>query len=201
MYAQLLIATSFVLASYQDFRDRAVSDLVWLPALAGAVYVVYAAGSTLEFQLVKVGLIGGIGLAFAFYGAVGQADAIAMALVAADPNPISPLFPLSGAAIVALAHIGYEFLAGNAGRKIVIPMDRFLREQRWIPKAVIVDGVRSEVKRDVNVARDEVAAGSGAGATVEVAYGVPTVAYLGIGYVAYLAFLIIFYPGLFASLA
>lgn len=205
MYAQLLIAVSFALASYQDITERAVSDLVWIPALAGAAYSIYstytsAMISSLEFLLLKVAVVGGIALAFAIFGGIGQADAIAMAFVAADPYALSPIAPLFAAAFVALAHIGYEFAVGNARGGLTITMEQFLKEQRWIPKAIVSDGTRTEVSRDVNVAREEVEAAGKPGAMVEVRYGVPTVAYLGIGYVAYLVYMLAFNYPAFVSL-
>lgn len=205
MYAQLLIAVSFAVASYQDMKERAVNDLVWAPAVAGAAYVVYflyvnPSSPGLEYLLLKLGLIGGIAIVFVFFGGIGQADGIAIAIVAADPYPLSPLAPLFGAAFVALVHIGYELAAGNARGGKTIPMVQFLREQRWIPKAIVADGTRTEVNRDVNVAREEVEAANRPEAMVEVRYGVPTVAYLGIGYVAYLAYLLAFNYSIFASL-
>lgn len=205
MYAQLLIAASFVIAAYTDVKERAVSDLAWLPGMIGVGYILYAvySGSALsefEFLLVKIALIGGIALAFAFWGGIGQADGIAIALVAADPYILSPLAPLFATAAVALVHIGYEFAAGNARGSRSIPMEQFLREQRWIPKAIVSDGTRTEVSSDVNVAREEVEAADKPGAMVVVKYGVPTVAYLGIGYVAYLLYLVAFNYSVFASL-
>lgn len=205
MYAQLLIAASFALASYEDVKERLVNDLYWIPAGVGVAYVVYSyfLGATtlgFEFYLVKVVLLGGIALAFTYFGLVGQADGIAIAFVAADPYALSPIVPLFAAAVVALFHILYEYLSGNAGGGKVIPMEQFLREQRWIPKAVVSDGVRKEVSRDVNVAREEVEAAGKPGATVEVRYGVPTVAYLGVGYVAYLFYLVAFNYPAFAGL-
>ena len=204
MYAQLLICASFLIASYQDIKDRAVNDLVWLPALAGAAYVFYVEGTTLttDFQLevVRVALVGGIAFAFAFFGGIGQADAIAIVFVAADPFPLSPVPPLFAGGAIALAHIGYEYYVGNARGGQVIPIDRFLKEQRWIPKAIVKDGVRTEVNHDVNIAREEVEQKQSPGALVEVAYGVPTAAYLGLGYAAYLVFLVVFNFGAFVSL-
>jgi hypothetical protein len=204
LYAQLLIAVSFAIASYQDVRERAVSDLAWIPALAGVVYVVYSfyAGAFFgfEFFIVKLVLIGGIALAFTFLGGIGQADAIGIAFIAADPYVLSPLAPLFGAAIVALIHIGYEFAVGNARGGRTIPMEQFLREQRWIPKAIVSEGTRTEVNPDVNVAREEVEAANKPGAMVEVRYGVPTVAYLGIGYVAYLLYLVLLNYAAFTAL-
>jgi hypothetical protein len=205
LYAQLLIAASFALAAYQDIKDRAVNDLVWIPAIAGVVYTLYsfytgAIPTGFDFYLLKLALIGGIALAFTFFGYVGEADGIAIAFVAADPYTLSPLLPLLGAAVVALGHIGFEFANGNARGAKTIPMAKFLKEQRWIPKAVLSDGTRTEVSSDVNVAREEVEGVNKPEAMVEVRYGVPTVAYLGIGFIAYLAYLIIFSYPVFVSL-
>ena len=205
MYAQLLIAASFVLAAYQDVRDRAVNDLVWIPAAVGVGYVVYRfylalPSGDLEFLLIKVLLIGGIALAFTFLGGIGEADAIAIAFVAADPYSVSPLPALFATAVVALGHIGYEYAAGNARGTKTISMSQFLREQRWIPMAIVSEGSRVEVDSDVNVAREEVEASGKEDAMVEVRYGVPTVAYLGVGYVVFLLYLIAFNPSAFVAL-
>ena len=203
MYAQLLILASFVMASYQDVKDRAVSDLVWIPAAGGAGYILYSfyAGGFFGFGffLVKFALVGGVALAFTLLGGIGQADGIAIAFIAADPYVLSPLAPLVGTAVVALGHIAYEFSRGNVKEK-TIPMAQFLREQRWIPKAIVSDGATIQVSADVNVARDEVEKADKPGASVVVRYGVPTVAYLGIGYAAYLLYLVLFNYGVFAAL-
>lgn len=204
MYAQLLIAASFAVASYSDVKERLVSDLAWIPALAGVVYAVYSlyssSSSDLEFLLLKIGLLGGIALAFAFFGGIGEADAIAIAFVAADPYVLSPLAPLFATAAVALIHIGYEYAVGNARGGRTIPMEQFLHEQRWIPKAIVADGVRTEVSSDVNAAREEVEKANKPGAAVDVRYGVPTVAYLGVGYVMYIVYMLAFNYSAFASL-
>jgi len=205
LYAQLLIAASFVIAAYQDFRERAVSDLAWIPALAGVAYVVYSlyassSDLTMEFIVLKVALIGGIALAFTLLGGIGQADAIALAFLAADPYSLSPLTALFATAVVALIHIGYEFAVGNARGAKMIPMAQFLKEQRWIPKAIVSDGTKTEVDSDVNVAREEVEAAGKPDAMVEVSYGVPTVGYIGMGYVAFLVYLVTLNYSAFASL-
>ncbi|MDG7011399.1 MAG: hypothetical protein JRN57_04695 [Nitrososphaerota archaeon] len=204
MYAQLLIAVSFAAAAYQDVKERAVSDLVWIPAAIGFGYILYSfyagAAPDLGFYVIKLALIGGIAVGFTLLGYVGQADGIAIALVAADPYVLSPLIPLLAAAVVALGHIGYELGNGNARGTKTVPMARFLKEQCWIPRAIIAGGARTEVSGDVNVARDEVVAANAPDAMVEVKYGVPTVAYLGIGYAAYVVYLIALNYGVFASL-
>lgn len=201
MYSQILICASFLIASYQDVRERSVSDLVWLPALAGVGFAVVYSYPGLEFLAVKIALVGAIALAFTLLGYIGQADGIAFALIAADPYPLSPIPALFGAAVVALTHIAYEFAAGNARGTLTIPLSQFLKEQRWIPKAVISEGKRTQVDGDVNVAREQVAADPVEGSMVEVSYGVPTVAYLGLGYLAYVLYLVVFNTSTFLSLA
>jgi Flp pilus assembly protein protease CpaA len=200
LFAQLLIGVSLSVASYQDVKERAVNDIVWIPALIGLAYVIYSMFPNLELQLVKLALIGGIALVFALLGAVGQADSIALVFIAADPYQLSPILPLVCGAAVALGHIGYEVASGNAWGLKTIPIERFLKEQKWIPEAVIADGVREEVNSDVNVARDEVESNQKPGAMVEVKYGVPTVAYLGIGYIIYLFYLLVFNQAVLVSL-
>jgi len=200
LFAQLLIGVSFAVASYQDVKERAVNDIVWIPALIGSAYVIYSLLPDLELQIIKLMLIGGIALVFTLLGAVGQADSIALVFIAADPYRFSPILPLACGAAVALGHIGYEVAIGNAWGSRTIPIERFLKEQKWIPEAVIADGVRNEVNSDVNVARDEVEVNQKPGAMVEVKYGVPTVAYLGIGYVAYLVCLLVFNQAALLSL-
>jgi hypothetical protein len=196
VYAQLLLGASFLIASYQDVKNRAVSDLAWIPAVAGTVYIFYydftVTTAALELEVARVALVGGIAFAFAFFGGIGEADAIAIAFVAADPYPFSPIPALFAGGAVALAHIGYEYIVGNAKGGQVIPIEKFLKEQRWIPKALIKDGVKIEVNRDVNLAREEVEAKQSPGAMVEVSYGVPTAAYLGVGYAAFLIYLVVF---------
>lgn len=200
MLAQFLIGISFAIASYQDIKERAVTDLVWIPALIGVCYVIYSIFPNLELQLIKIAFVGGIALTFVLLGAVGQADSIALVFVAADPYQFSPILPLVFGAAVALLHIGYEIATGNVRRQQTIPIEKFLNEQKWIPEAVIVDGSRKEVSSDVNVARDEVEANHRPGALVEVKYGVPTVAYLGVGYLAYLVYLLVFNQAVLFSL-
>jgi len=201
LYAQVLIAISFAIAAYQDVKERAVLDLLWIPAVVGAAYSFYWDYPNLEYPVLKLAIVGGVALAFVFLGGVGQADAIGLALLAADPYPLSPVIPLIGAAVVAGAHIGYEFIIGNARGVKSIPLEKFLKEQRWIPRAIVADGVRTEVSNDVNDAREEVEAKAKPGASVEVRYGVPTVAYLGVGYIGYLALLLVFSPLTFFTLA
>jgi hypothetical protein len=205
MYGQILIAASFAVAAYQDLKDRAVSDLVWIPAVAGTAFVFYSLASSgqiadLEFDAFRVLLLGGMAFALVYFGFLGEADFIALVFFAADPYAFGVFFAVIGAVVVLIPHLGYVFLKGEGRGSRVIPVSRFLKEQKWIPKATLVGGVRHEVDRDVNKAREEVEATRKEGMEVEVVYGVPDVLYFGAGYVLYLAYLILFNYSVFSSL-
>ncbi|HXW94205.1 MAG TPA: hypothetical protein VEJ19_00680 [Nitrososphaerales archaeon] len=205
MYGQILIAVSFAVAAYQDLRERAVNDLVWIPAVAGTAFVFYSLATTgqyadLEFDVIRVLIIGGMAFVMVYLGMLGEADLIALVFFAADPYVFGIFFALIGAVVVLVPHLAYVFLTGEGRGSHTIKVSQFLREQKWIPKATIVDGVRHDVDRDVNKAREEVEGLQREGMQVEVVYGVPDVLYFGIGYILYLAYLILFNYALFSSL-
>jgi len=205
LYGQILIAVSFAVAAYQDLRERAVNDLVWIPAVAGTAFVFYSLATTgqyadLEFDVIRVLIIGGMAFVMVYLGMLGEADLIALVFFAADPYVFGIFFALIGAVVVLVPHLAYVFLTGEGRGSHTIKVSQFLREQKWIPKATIVDGVRHDVDRDVNKAREEVEGLQREGMQVEVVYGVPDVLYFGIGYILYLAYLILFNYALFSSL-
>lgn len=200
MFLQILMGISFLIAGYQDFRERLVSDLVWVPAIIGVALALYFSPSEDLILLVRIGIIGGIALVIARYGFVGEADGITFVLVVADPAPLAPLPVLFAIAAVALTHIGYLFATGMAGKNKVIGISQFKREARWIPKAVIAGGEKREVASNVNISREDVEKVTDESATVEVQYGVPTVAYIAGGYLIYLVYLAVFQSGVLLSL-
>jgi hypothetical protein len=158
---------------------------------------------SMDFLLVaRITLIGVIAFAFTWFGFIGQADAIALALIASDPTPYAPIPVLLATGIVAVGHIMYLYIRGTARGAQLITLEQFRTQAKWIPKALVVNGVRRELTSDVNVSRElaEEHAGSGPeGSTtmVEVQYGVPQVTYIAAGFVLYLGYLVIFQPGLF----
>lgn len=200
MFLQILMAVSFLIAGYQDVRERLVSDIVWVPAIIGAAAAFIFVPSQDLILLVRVGIIGIIALVVTRYGIVGEADGIAFVLVVADPAPLAPLPVLFAIAAVALSHIGYLFATGMTGKNKVITIAQFKGEARWIPKAVIVGGEKTQVDSNVNISREDVEKISDESATVEVQYGVPTVAYIAAGYIIYLVYLAIFQTGTLLSL-
>ena len=205
MYGQILIAVSFAVAAYQDLKDRAVSDLVWIPAAAGTAYIFYSLATTgqltsLEFDAIRVLLLGGVAFAMVYFGVLGEADLIALVFFAADPYVLGVFFAIIGAVVVLIPHLAYVLITGEGRGSHVIPVGRFLKEQKWIPRATIAEGVRREVDTDVNKAREEVEGLQKEGMEVEVVYGVPDVLYFGLGYIIYLAYLALFNFSLFSSL-
>ena len=205
MYAQILLALSFALGSYQDIKERMVSDLVWIPALAGVGIIVYDAFAWsnsffLESELLKLGLAGFLVVVLYFLGIVGQADLIALVFLFSDPYPWSFFYAMIGVAAVMGGHMVTRILRLEPVTKVTMPIERFEREPHWVPSAVVVDGRREDVSRDVNVAREEVLAKRKDGMMVEARYGTPTLAYYGLGYIVYLALLVILSYPTFAAL-
>lgn len=187
------------MGSYQDVRERAIVDLVWVPGVIGVAAVVLLT----EFSVYIIGkilLVGILMLLFTKLGSIGEADAIAFVLITADPYLFSPAAPLLATSAVASVHIAYLFAKKYAGRDIQISLEQFKKEPRWIPKAIVRGGVRTEMPANVNISREEVVAQGKDGDLVDVRYGVPTVAYLGVGYVIFLACLVLFDPSGFLAL-
>lgn len=203
MYYQLLMLASFLLAGYQDARERLVSDIYWIPGVIAAALVIAFVPSLDLVVVARVALIGGISFVFTWLGFIGQADAIALTLISSDPTPYAPIPVLVATGGVALVHIGYLFVSGKASARLVT-LEEFRAQARWIPKALVVNGERREISNDVNVSREltEEHASSGpqeAITMVEVQYGVPQVTYIAAGFVAYLVFLALFQPGLLSA--
>ncbi len=202
MYYQLLMLASFLLAGYQDARERLVSDYYWIPGIIAVVLVVVFLPS-MDFLLVaRITLIGVIAFAFTWFGFIGQADAIALALISSDPTPYAPIPVLLATGAVAIAHIGYLYVSGTARKAHLITLEEFRTQAKWIPKALVINGERREITNDVNVSRElaEEHADSGpkdSTTMVEVQYGVPQVTYITAGVVIYYVYLLIFQPHMF----
>jgi hypothetical protein len=185
-----------LIAGYQDVRYRLVSDMAWIPGIIGGALVFLLSPQISLILLVRLALVGLISYAFARHGSIGYADGIALVIVSVDPFPLTPIPMLLAGGAVALIHIAYLYFKGLVGKSKVIPLEQFKREARWIPKAMIKDGIKSEVERDVNISRERVEANSDGDIMVEVQYGVPTVSYIAMGYLLYLIYLAIFQPSI-----
>lgn len=205
MYYQLLMLASFLLAGYQDARERLVSDFYWIPGVIGAILVV-AFLPSMDFLIVaRIALIGAIAFGFTWFGLIGQADAIALTLISSDPVPYAPIPVLLATGVVAIGHIGYLYAKGTARRAHLVTMQEFRTQAKWIPRALVVNGERKEITNDVNVSRElaeeHVGADQGDPTTtmVEVQYGVPQVSYIAAGFVVYLVYMALFQPAMLAA--
>jgi hypothetical protein len=192
-----LVSASMLMAAHMDVRVRAVYDWVWVPGIAGAIALFVLNFDVWPFLTLRLAILGLIGYWLARLGMLGEGDAIALVFLAVTPDLRAPLREGMFAAGLTAAHLGYLWRRGWLGRKILIPMDMFLREQRWIPRRILGGDGAHVVSGDVNAARDEVEefvrarGGDLVGLQVEVEYGVPTASYLGIGYfAAYLLFIL-----------
>jgi hypothetical protein len=191
--ARLFIAASFLLAGIEDVKERAVYDYVWFPGLFGvalAVYTAYTSMPTLLFyaDLIKLLMMGGMGIAIILVGRTGQADAIALLVISSDPSLLSfsSYFFAGGAIAVAVVYLRWR---GYLDKVITIPYEQFVNEKRWIPLAIVDEtGKVTELTRDVNVSRESALQLGRPGTLVNVQYGFPLVAYYAIGWFAYLAF-------------
>lgn len=205
MYAQILLALSFALGSYQDIKERMVSDLVWIPAAAGVAIILYDAFTWsntffLQTEVLKLALAGFLVVVLYYLGIVGQADLIALVFFFSDPYPWSFFFAMLGVAAVMGGHMLTRALRRQPIFKATMPVDQFMREPHWVPSAVIFDGKREAIGRDVNFAREEVQSKRKEGMLVEAKYGTPTLAYYGIGYICYLVLLALLSYPVFAAL-
>jgi hypothetical protein len=194
------MAVSFIAAGYQDFRERLVSDLVWIPAAIGVVLTLYFAPSGAIYLLIRIAVVGTMAFVVTRLGYLGEADGIAFVIIAAVPQPLDLLVLIFAIAAVALSAIGYLYLSGMAGKDRVISLKQFKSEARWIPQAIVVGGERKDVDKNVNVSREEVEKVTDESAMVEVQYGVPNIEYMAGGYVIFLVFLAIFQPSVLTSL-
>jgi hypothetical protein len=192
LYAQILFAISLTLAGYFDVKERLVSDLLWIPGAVGVVLLFVFLPSEIVPLLIRLGLVGAIGIVFARFGLIGEADAIALVIATSEPSIFSLLYIMLATGVVAMLHIGALYLKGFIGKSRQIPLEQFKAEARWIPKAIVVGEVRSDVDSNVNISREEVEKDAPAGSMIEVQYGVPTVAYIAIGYLVYLAYMLLF---------
>ena len=200
LFLQILMAVSFLIGGYQDLKERLVSDLVWIPAIVGIVLVFYFDSPQAILLLVLLGVVGAIAFASTWLGFLGDADGIALIMILAwFVNADLLALALSFAAMAALV-FPYLYLTGMFRKEIIIPIQQFKSEAKWIPKAVIIGGNRSEMPKDVNVSHDEVEKITDQSAMVEVQYGVANITVLAVAFAIYLAYIIVFQTGLFLKL-
>ncbi len=195
MYAELLASITFALVAYQDFRERMVSDYVWIPAILGGVVMLWERPDVWIFSLAKVGIFGALGSLAIILGLFGQADGLTIIAMAVGTSTLSPIPQMFAAAMVAVAHIGYLVIRhGSLKIEKTMPVEEAIKQNVWIPLEVTCDGVVTELESSPEKAWDALQGYLGKNATVKTSYGVPFAGYLAIGYLA--AFVVLALLGL-----
>nr|WP_276977289.1 hypothetical protein [Ferrimicrobium acidiphilum] len=197
--ARLFMAASFVLAGVQDMKERAISDFVWFPGIAGGIMSIYwcyanLPGTLFYIEIFKFGMFSAIGVVFVLLGYAGQADAIAMMVIGADPYLLSFL-ALVVAAAVAAGHLVGVYRKGFLKGGLSIPIEQFKAQKQWLPMMIVNAGQTIDITQDVNISREDVMSKAPPGSTVLVQYGLPVVTYIAIGYIAYLVASILIFAG------
>lgn len=180
------MSASWLLAAYQDVRDRWVSDYVWVPAfVGGALLLLRSVGPLLALLVIKIAGLVVLSYAWRRLGLMADADAIGFPLITLSRNLASPLPELITSLVVALVYITAARLKHGGFEKTMSP-DEALRQNVWIPKKVV--NVRTREVRELRGRPEEAWESlkkySGSREYVVVSgYGVPLVAFFGMGYV------------------
>jgi len=183
LYAEILASITFALVAYQDFRERMVSDYVWIPAIVAGVVMLWERPDVWVFSLAKVGIFGALGALSIIFGIFGQADGLTIIAMAVGTSTFSPLPQMLAGALVAIAHICY-LLVRHGSLKIekTMPVEEAIKQNVWIPLEVTCDGRTVELDASPEKAWDSLEGYVGKNATVKTSYGVPFAGYLAVGY-------------------
>jgi len=190
---RFFVAAAFTLAAYQDLRFRKIVDWTWLPAAGYIIfaysqpYVVEAAAAFLFLATMSTILYHKMGF--------GQADAIALPLIALDTSILGPAYTIIFSTIPLAADTVYHLIK-HGGLEETMSADRAL-EGPWIPKTIVYsDGRTEQLPKTVEKAIEKLEKYRGKNdVKVQCTYGTPLTAYLGIGYTLKLL-LQTFAPGL-----
>lgn len=207
VYSQILIAASLIIGGAQDIKVRAIDDIVWIPAIVGGGLAVFElwtselyAVKTILFVTAILVAIKGVPLITGNRALTsGDADLIALILIALDPLFLTMLVTPLLAGVGMAFTVAYLYVRKEWPGKSTVSADRFKREYKWIPVAIISGDRKTEIDEDVNRGRELVEETLKETDRVEVTYGLPNVTFWAIGYVAFLVGLALFYPRLFAS--
>jgi hypothetical protein len=193
LYAETLASITFTLVAYQDFKERMVSDYVWIPAILAGVVMLWERPDVWIFSLVKVGIFGALGALSILLGLFGQADGLTIIAMAVGTSTLSPIPQMFAAALVAMTHILYLVIRhGSLKIEKTMPVEEAVKQNVWIPLEVICDGQTLELHSSPEKAWDALKGYLGRNATVKASYGVPFAGYLAIGYlVAFVALLVL----------
>lgn len=173
-----------LVVAYQDFKYRMVDDRAFLPALAFFPLLYWLSPEMLAPVLMKVAMLGCLGLAIYLLGLAAQADAIILPLLALSSDELSPITTFLFSGIVASAHLIYATCKYKKFERVV-DVEGALMDGTWIPVRVIRDGVEEELPRSPEKAWKKLEEFRGENVKVVVSFGTPLAGYFALGYVAH----------------
>jgi hypothetical protein len=195
LYAELLASVTFALVAYYDFKDRMVSDWVWVFAIAGGVAMLVERPDLLVLSLEKVGVLGALGAASILLGFFGQADGLTIVALAVGTSYWSPLPQLFAGAAVAIVHIFFTVLRNGSFKfEKLMPVEEAIKQNVWIPLEVTCEGKTVELDSSPEKAWDQLKEYLGRNAVAKTSYGVPLAGYFAIGYIVAVGALLLGLP-------
>ena len=185
---EVLIASTFAVVVYQDFKGRWVDDRAWIVGMIGVVILVAAArGSTLWLLVTRILVLAALAWLWRAMGMMGAADVMALPLLGASTSLLSPLPELIVSVLATFAIMAIvKFERGGLTVKLSVGEAR--GQSFWVPKRIVkrgsgdvveeLKGSPEEVwrKLDGYVGREDL--------EVEASYGLPFAAIMGLGYIA-----------------
>jgi Flp pilus assembly protein protease CpaA len=185
VFAEALASFTFILVAYQDFKERMVSDWVWIPAAIAIPVSIWESGNLWWLAASKLSILAVAAIATYFLGVFGQADSIALFFMGVGTSYLSPLPQLIGMSIASLVHISYLALrSGSIRIEKFMSVEEAERQNVWIPREIESEGVRVQLSSSPEEAWDSLKKYEGSNAMVKVSYGVPLAGYMAIGYTA-----------------
>ena len=186
MIADLPVCVSMAIIAYQDFKNRLVDDWAFLPSLIFFPLALLIYPHILTPVIVKALIMGLLGLLVYKLGLAAQADAIILPLLTFSTGALSPLPSFVGAGIVGLTHISYVFLKrGSKGFSKIVSVEDALKDDKWIPRKVILGDVEEELPMPPEKAWDKLREYRDEKAEVLVSFGTPLAGYFALGYLGY----------------
>jgi Flp pilus assembly protein protease CpaA len=178
-FIQAIMCITYAVAGIQDLRWREVSDLTWLIGLAMIPFYLTFPVQVLAFVPVKLAIMVLSAVLMLRFGA-GEADAIAVTLLAFDPSFENIFITLL---IFLAASLPLMFLPQF--RRKTVTVQEALDSTNLVPVSVFVDGKEVPLPGDVDKAIEALKAyRKSEDAKVLAEKGVPFISLLSISYTA-----------------
>jgi hypothetical protein len=185
LFAEAIASVTFCLVLYQDFKDRLVSDLVWIPAALAVPVMLWEAGTLWWLAAVKLGVLAAAAIVVWAAGFFGEADAVSLAFMGIGTSILSPLPQLVGMSVASISHIFYLVVRHRSFRiERMMTVEEAEKQNVWIPREVEMDGKSVELDPSPEKAWGSLKKFEGTEAVVRGSYGVPLAGYMAIGYIA-----------------